>query len=261
MNSRDNTSAARALRYLYRVPMLLLHVAVNLPIALLLMMPGIGALDVGGKRLELRAARWWSAGLLKVFGLTTTRFGSPLNGGTLFVANHISWLDIVTLHSQRMMGMVAKREIASWPLVGYMAKRAQTIFHQRGNTESLGGVASEMLKRLSSGRDVGVFPEGGTRDGRELGPFHARIFLAAVESGRPVQPVALRYGSQGEAQATVAFAPNESFVANFIRILGEPASVAQVHFLEPIRMSESLTRREIAALARDRIAAVLQENG
>ncbi|MGK9806621.1 lysophospholipid acyltransferase family protein, partial [Salmonella enterica subsp. enterica] len=85
--------------------------------------------------------------------------------------------------------------------------------------ESLGGVLHEMLARLRSGRSVGVFPEGGTRDGRELGPFHARIFLAAVEAGVPVQPVALRYGERGDAQSVVAFQPGESFLANFVRLL------------------------------------------
>ena len=251
------TSLLRALRYLIRVPMLLVHLVVMLPITLVLMGPGLGALTFGGERLELKVARWWSAGLLKVFGLETQRYGEPLSGGTLFVANHVSWIDIVTLHSQRMMGMVAKREIAGWPLVGYMAKRAQTIFHQRGSTESLGGVAVQVHKRLASGRDVGVFPEGGTRDGRQLGPFHARIFLAAVESGRPVQPVALRYGLNGSAQATVAFAPKESFVANFLRLLGEPGGVAEVHFLEPISIQAGQPRREIANLARERIAAAM----
>src|SRR3546814_14712098 len=73
---------------------------------------------------------------------------------TLFVANHVSWVDIVTLHSQRMMGFVAKREIAGWPLVGWLASRGETIFHQRGSTESLGGVLQVMLAR-SEERRVG----------------------------------------------------------------------------------------------------------
>src|SRR3546814_4678820 len=68
---------------------------------------------------------------------------------------HVSWVDIVTLHSQRIMGFVAKREIAGWPLVGWLASRGETIFHQRGSTESLGGVLQVMLARLRSGHSVG----------------------------------------------------------------------------------------------------------
>lgn len=125
-----------------------------------------------------------------IFGFRLTQIGAPLPGAVLFVANHVSWVDICILHSQRMMGFVAKREIASWPLVGWLAARGQTIFHQRGNTESLGGVMQVMADRLREGKAVGVFPEGRTRGGHEVGPFHARIFQAAVETGVPVQPVA-----------------------------------------------------------------------
>jgi 1-acyl-sn-glycerol-3-phosphate acyltransferase len=196
---------------------------------------------------------------MRVFGFRLHRVGTPLAGATVFVANHVSWVDIVMLHSQRMMGFVAKREIASWPVVGWLAYRGETIFHQRGSQESLGGVLHEMLARLRDGRSVGVFPEGRTRDGREVGPFHARIFLAAVEAGVPVQPVALRYGVRGSAQTVVAFQPGESFFANFLRLLGEPARDAQIHFLAPIQPGAADGRRRIAEAARERIITAMQE--
>ncbi len=50
-----------------------------------------------------------------IFGFRLVQMGAPLPGAVLFVANHVSWVDICILHSQRMMGFVAKREIASWP--------------------------------------------------------------------------------------------------------------------------------------------------
>lgn len=249
---------ARAGRYLYRVPMLLWHILVHLPLALLAMTPPLRRTRVAGMRLDHLAVRAWSAGLMRVFGFRLRRIGTPVAGATLFVANHVSWVDIITLHSQRMMGFVAKREIAGWPLVGWLAARGETIFHQRGSTESLGGVLHEMLARLRGGRSVGVFPEGRTRDGTEVGPFHARIFLAAVEAGAPVQPVALRYGAGASAQAVVAFRPKESFFGNFLRLLGEPARDAEVVFLEPILPADAGGRRRIAELARQRIIEAMR---
>ena len=250
---------ARAFRYLYRVPLLLWHLAIDLPVILLLMLPPIGGIDVRGERFEHRVIRAWSAGLMRIFGFHLHRKGVPLSGPAVFVANHVSWVDIVVLHSQRMMGFVAKREISRWPLVGWMAMRGETIFHERGSAESLGGVLHEMLARLRAGRSVGVFPEGRTRDGREVGPFHARIFLAAVESGARVQPVALRYGEHGAMQTHVAFQPGESFFGNFLRLLGEPARKADVCFLEPIDTTDAGGRRRIAELARERIVAAMQD--
>ncbi|MEO6263842.1 MAG: lysophospholipid acyltransferase family protein [Luteimonas sp.] len=249
---------ARVLRYLYRVPMLLWHLLVDLPLVLLLITPLTAGLQIGGERLDHRLIQAWSAGVMRVCGFRLRRVGTPLPDATLFVANHVSWADIVVLHSQRMMGVVAKREIERWPVIGWLALRAETIFHHRGSTESLGGVLHEMLARLRGGRSVAVFPEGRIRDGREVGPFHARIFLAAVEAGAPVQPVALRYGVHPGAQAQMAFQPGESFVGNFMRLLGEPARVAEVHFLEPIAPGDADGRRRIAELARERIVAAMQ---
>jgi 1-acyl-sn-glycerol-3-phosphate acyltransferase len=115
----------------------------------------------------------------------------------------------------------------------------------------------DYLARLRAGRSVAVFPEGRTGDGREIGPFHARIFLAAVETGAPVQPVALRYGARGAAQSVVAFQRGEHFLGNVLRLLGEPPRRADVIFLEPILPGASAGRRGIAELARDRIATAM----
>lgn len=237
----------RAFRYLYRVPLLAWHVLIHLPVTLLLIAIG------NGGALSHAAVRWWAGGLLRVFGMRVQRIGSPLPGGTLFVANHVSWIDIMVLHSQHMMGFIAKAEIRSWPVVGWVTTHAETIFLQRGNGDSLGQVLAEMTQRLRSGRAVAAFPEGGTRDGHVLGPFHARIFSAAVAARAPVQPVALCYGQHCQAQPIVAFAPGEHFVGNFIRLLGEPSRPARVCFLTPILPGECESRRAIAQTARARV--------
>jgi len=256
--SSDPPPSVRPFRYLVRVPLLAWHVFVHLPVTLLLMSWPFGQLRVaGGGRLQHRMVRWWSGGLMRVFGMRVRRVGHPMPGAVMFVANHVSWIDIAALHSQRMMGFVAKREIAGWPVVGWLASRAETIYHQRGSQESLGGVMEEMQARLRAGRSVGVFPEGRTRGGDEVGPFHARIFSAAVEAAVPVQPVALRYGECGDAQTVVAFAAGEHFVGNFLRLLGEPGRVGDVIFLEPIDPAALGSRRAIAGLARERIVAAM----
>ena len=252
------TAVARAFRYLYRFPWLALHLVLGLPVTLLLMAGPWRHWRCGGQALEAAAVRWWSAGLLKVFGLRVRRVGTPLTGGVLMVANHVSWVDIEMIHSQALVGFVAKAEIARWPLVGWMARRGHTLFHQRGSNESLGGVMEEMVRRLRQDRPVAVFPEGRTRDGTAVGPFHARIFSVAVDASVPVQPVAVRYGRQSADQTRVAFGARESFVANFLRLLGDAPCDAEVHFMPPIDTGAVEGRRQIAELARSRVVAALQ---
>lgn len=256
-HARSGGGLGRAFRYLYRVPLLLVHILLLLPLVLLSMVPLWSGLRVGGLRIEHLAIKLWSAGLMRVFGFRLRRIGTPLPDPVMFVANHVSWVDIEVLHSQRMMGFVAKQEIRGWPLVGWLAARGETIFHQRGSQESMGGVMHAMLARLQAGRAVGVFPEGRTRDGAAVGPFHARIFQPAVEALVPVQPVALRYGPRASAQTVVAFGAHESFFANFMRLLGEPPRSADVCFLQPIAAGELEGRSRIAELARERIVAAM----
>ena len=182
--------------------------------------------------------------------------GSPLPGAVMFVANHVSWIDIELMHSQRMMGFVAKAEISRWPLVGWLASRGGTIYHHRGSNDSLHGVMHQMVQRLEQGLAVGVFPEGRTTRGDAIATFHARIFQPAVLAKVPAQPVALKYGARGSAQTIVAFGERENFFQNFVRLLGEPGRVAEVHFLEPVESTPE-ARRRMAEESRARIVAAL----
>jgi 1-acyl-sn-glycerol-3-phosphate acyltransferase len=248
----------RFFRTLWRLPLLLLHITLGLVAVVVLMGPVGRALRIGGERGDQWGIRTWSRLMVRCFGMRTTRVGTPLPGAAMFVANHVSWMDITLLHSQRVVGFVAKSEIARWPLVGWLASQAGTIYHHRGDNESLHGVMHQMLQRLEEGRAVGVFPEGRTCNGVELGPFHPRIFQPAVLAGCPVQPVALKYGAGGQAQTIVAFRPRENFLQNFWRLLGEPARAVEVHFLEPsTAAAEGEGRKRLAALCRERIVAAM----
>ncbi|MGH8029839.1 MAG: lysophospholipid acyltransferase family protein [Arenimonas sp.] len=244
------------MRYLWRTPWLLLHVLVVLPITMLLVNPLTARWTRRGERVDHLAIRLWSAGLLRVFGLRTRRFGTPLPGAGLFVANHVSWIDITLMHSQRVVGFVAKAEISRWPIIGWLAARGGTIYHHRGDNDSLHGVMHQMVQRLQDGHSVGVFPEGRTTDGQRIGVFHARIFQPAVLANVQAQPVALKYGARGDAQTLVAFQKNEHFLGNFLRLLGEPPRMAEVHFLEPVAASDE-GRRRMAETCRDRIIAAM----
>jgi len=248
----------RGLRLLLRLPLLVLHLLLGLPATLLLLaLPWPGAGAPGGPGPRGWAVRTWSAGLLRIFGLRVRRFGTPLPGAVLFVANHVSWIDITLIHSQIWVGFVSKAEVARWPLIGWLAGISGTLYHHRGSPESLHGVMQQMLARLQAGRPVAVFPEGRANSGEALGVFHARIFQPAVLAAAPVQPVALRYGHGGEAQAVVAFAPGEGFLGNFLRLLGEPGRVAEVHFLEPAQAAED-GRRRLAEACREQVASALE---
>lgn len=247
----------RWLRLLLRLPFLAVHVVVLLPVVVVVLALPRAGRPPGGDGLQGWTVRAWSSGLLRIFGLKVHRFGTPLPGAVLFVANHVSWLDITLFHSQLWAGFVSKAEVERWPLIGWLASLGGTIYHHRGSQDSLHGVMHQMLERLQAGYPAAVFPEGRATSGEAIGVFHARIFQPAVLAQVPVQPVALRYGPGGVAQTVVAFGPREDFLRNFLRLLGEPARVAELHFLEPVAASED-GRRRMAETCRERIIAAMR---
>jgi 1-acyl-sn-glycerol-3-phosphate acyltransferase len=249
----------RPLRYLWRVPLLLVHAVLAILLAGLVMSWNRDVVMREGREpWPHRLIRWWSTGLMWIFGLRAVRVGQPLPDPVLFVANHTSWIDIELLHSQRAACFVAKAEIAGWPLVGWLAANGGTIFHRRGSNHSLAAVMSVMVARLRAGRSVAVFPEGGTGHNGELKVFHARIFQAALDAEVPVQPVALRFVRDGRRVIDAGFREDENFGSNFLRLLGGPPMDVEVHFLSVVPVSAE-GRRRMAEQARERIAKALAD--
>lgn len=187
--------------------------------------------------------------LLWFFGIRVQASGQAGSGAVLMAANHISWLDILVLHSACAMGFVAKAEIRNWPVFHYIARTGGTIFHERGNHDSAAGVVTLMAARLREGRAVTIFPEGGIEAGAPIRVFHARMFKAAVDVGCAVQPVMLRYVRAGRIDDDVAFRVGENMAVNLARQLARPKSVAEVRFL-PLMDATDQPRRALADGAR-----------
>ncbi|MDE2271653.1 MAG: 1-acyl-sn-glycerol-3-phosphate acyltransferase, partial [Xanthomonadaceae bacterium] len=162
------------LRCAWRVPLLLLLVIGGCLAAIPLLPRGPRPGTAGAALLT-----GWSRLFLRLFGVRVVRMGEPLHDPVMFVANHGSWMDITVLHAIRPADFVAKAEIGRWPLVGWMARRGGTIFHQRGSNHSLAAVMAVMSDRLRAGRSIAAFPEGGTAPAGTLKVFHARILQAA----------------------------------------------------------------------------------
>ena len=127
------------LRSIWRAPLILLVVIGGCLAAIFLLPHGPRPGTAGAALL-----RNWSRVFLRVFGVRVERRGEPLHDPVMFVANHGSWMDITVLHAVRPADFVAKAEIGHWPLVGWMARRGGTIFHQRGSTNSLTAVMAVM---------------------------------------------------------------------------------------------------------------------
>jgi len=233
------------LRLIYRVPWFVLHLLLGTPLTVLCQFAPGRAVRLGGRSLSEVMLTWWSAMMCRIFGLRRRISGCLQPGAQLVVANHISWIDIPLLHSVAAMGFVAKAEIGDWPVIGWLADLGNTVFHHRGSHDSASGVLTAMAVGLEAGERIAIFPEGGILHGPGVKRFHARMFGAAISTGSPVQPVMLRYSRSGRLYEDITFRPNEHFLANFLRLLMQPACLAEVHFL-PMLDAAGKRRRDLA---------------
>lgn len=240
------TDRFRYLRLLYRFPGLLLHIVLGTPLAVLCHSAPGRAIRIGGRTLSEIMLNWWAGTSCRLFGIRSQIRGRLTVGAQLVAANHISWIDILLLHSLASMGFVAKAEIAQWPVIGFLARLGGTVFHQRGSHDSASGVAAAMAVRLSEGGRVAVFPEGGILPGEGVKRFHARMFGPAIETGVPVQPVMLRYMRNGHSYHDITFRDGEHFLGNFFRLLMQAPCRAEVYLLPQID-SAGRQRRDLAA--------------
>ncbi len=241
-------------RLVYRVPWIIGHLLLGLPLTLLSFLPPGKAIKIRGRSLNEFMLCWWAANICRIFGVRRRVSGHFAEGPVLIVANHISWLDIQLLHSISPMGFVAKAEIEQWPLVGWLARFGDTVFHHRGSHDSASSAVGAMTERLKAGRKVAVFAEGGVLPGDGIKRFHARLFAAAIDSATPVQPVMLRYMRSGQNYREIRFTPGEQFLTNFFRVLRQPACIAEVMILPAIN-PEGKLRRELAGEAQAAVEA------
>src|SRR6185295_16037591 len=141
----------------------------------------------------LKRVGWWNARLLRLLGIALHSSGTPRQGATLIVANHVSWLDILAINAVHPCRFVSKADVRHWPLIGWLVACGGTLFIERERKRDALRVVHQVADALRQGQTLAVFPEGTTSDGHGLLPFHANLLQAAVATSTPVQPVALRF--------------------------------------------------------------------
>ncbi len=185
---------------------------------------------------QAREVERWSRRMLEIFGITLAVQGTPpAHGPVLLIVNHISWLDILTIHAARHVRFVAKSNIKGWPVLGSLSTGAGTLYIERERRRDAMRLVHHMAEALRGGDLIAVFPEGTTGDGRGLLPFHANLLQAAMSAGAPVQPAALRFAvsSSGETSYAPAYVDDDTLLQSVWRTLSAPPLTAHVCFGDP----------------------------
>ena len=193
----------------------------------------------------------------RVCGARVETVGTHLKRDVFFVANHISWVDILALAGASGTAFVAKAELAASPVVGWLASLNRTVFVKREHRMGVAEQINALKEALVDNWSVTVFPEGTTTDGQSLLPFKTSM-LSVLEPPPPgvlVQPVILDYGPVAE---WIGWIGEEAGVNNAKRVLSRKGTFrVKVHFLEPFSPEDFRGRKAISVESRRRIEEAL----
>jgi len=168
--------------------------------------------------------------LLRVFQIETQITGAIPSGGVL-VCNHLSYLDIPVLAALAPCVFVAKREVKHWPVFGWFAKRAGTVFVHRERRAQAGQTVDKIETALRTGALVVLFPEGTSSGGESILPFKSSLLESAVRQTHPLAAGFLRYElGDGDVSEEVCYWKDMTLVPHLINLCSKRAVQASVHF-------------------------------
>jgi 1-acyl-sn-glycerol-3-phosphate acyltransferase len=198
---------------------------------------------------------------LKVFSsimkLSVIREGELPKDGALLISNHISWLDIIVIGQYLPVYFVAKSDISSWPIIGYLSRQGGTIFIRRGNKKSIKATTEKMIWVLKQNSNIVAFPEGTTTSGNEVLSFHASLFQPALLTKSVIQPVVIQY--DGAAKHQAPFIGEDDFVRHLIKMLCLDKVEVRLSFL-PVIKSLGKDRHTVSVEAREKIYEKISES-
>lgn len=248
------------LHLLWRVPALVLWIALMVTVFFLLR-----ALNVASHK-EL--PHYFHRGVQIILGLRVTFTGQESKHiPTLYVSNHISYLDIFVLGEIRAY-YIAKSEVANWPVLGPLARCQNTLFIERK-----AGRARQQLEliteHLQSGQSLTLFPEGTSTDGTYVEPFKSSLFESARPQGDegriPIQPITVAYTHQAGIKMNqtmrdhYAWYAKMPFAPHFFALFALKRVDVKVHFHPVVYLDEFNARKKCADHCQTVVSAKLIE--
>jgi 1-acyl-sn-glycerol-3-phosphate acyltransferase len=204
----------------------------------------------------------WSRRLLKIFNIELVVEGADLlpNDSYLIASNHISWLDIHVINAFKPIRFVAKSEVRSWPIFGWMAEQLGTVFIRRDSARHAREVVDQMAVVLKA-ESICIFPEGTSTLGIEVLPFKPNLFESAIVARVPVFPLALQYLSRstGVRSEAPAFIGDMGLLESMANVIKNRSLIAQIVILTPFAPTQidNMDRKGLATYCKELISKTL----
>ncbi len=193
--------------------------------------------------------------LMRVLQIRASYHGEPAAEGML-VCNHLSYLDVIVLGAHYPMAFIAKSEVRTWPVIGWLTSSGGTLYIDRASKADVFRVGAELSTAVRDGVPVCVFPEGTSSDGSGVLPFLGSLLQPAVAHGWLVTPAHLQYNlpSGGVVADEVCYWRDMTLGPHLLNLLGKNEIIASVRYGVPIAPSRD--RKELARMLRAQVIAL-----
>lgn len=187
----------------------------------------------------------WSLGMSKVLNLRIKTVGTPPKAPFFLVSNHLSYIDIVPLFLNLRCTFVAKKEVLSWPALGFMVKSVGVVFIDRTRKRDITRVNEILSNSLNKHQGMIVFPEGTTSAGTHILPFRASLLEFPASKEIPVHYCSIRYQTDQKngdrpAEETVCFyGAREPIHVHIFKMASNKRINCTIHFGEkPVKSAD-----------------------
>lgn len=211
-------------------------------------------LGIRYERLRNPTMTFWGHGMARIYSIRIVKQGNPPKPPFFLISNHLSYLDTFLLFATTDCTFVAKKEVRSWPVAGYMVYMMGIIFVDRARRQDVRKVGAEIAEGIHPLQGVVLFPEGTTSSGAEILPLKTSLLEPAVAKGIPVHYVTIRYETgPGDEHAahSVCWWDNSSFMTHLWRLGRQRSITATLQFSEGPVHSED--RKQLAELLHSRM--------
>lgn len=203
--------------------------------------------------------------MVKLMGVRLLVTGPMPKAGTLMVANHLSWFDIVIIGALMPLSFVAKSEVRGWPLFGQLARLQHTVFVDRRRGRHNIADGNELTRRLEKGDAMVIFAEGTNADGIKVLPFKSSLLAGiAARPHIPVQAMTMAYTrahdiAMGRRQRMAyAWLGDISLITHFLFMLAGPPITVEVVFHEPLAAADKTDRKAMTRHLHNQVSLGLE---
>ncbi|ALO15315.1 1-acyl-sn-glycerol-3-phosphate acyltransferase [Salinivirga cyanobacteriivorans] len=213
-----------------------LLVAVLFTFVLYLIVAGIDIFYKKKPQELLRAyMSYWCRNMLSIMGVKVhVEYEEKPDKPALILSNHRSYIDIFINLAINPGRIIAKKEVASWPMLGRGIRIYDVLQIDRSSMNSRIENIRKMENVLLNNQSLIIYPEGTTHRGPGLGPIRESTYRIASNNNFPVYPVAIEYKNPDDA-----WVGKDLFVPHFIRRAGVPKRYVGVKVGKSIQTTDN----------------------